>query len=90
MAFREFGHIFWGATKPVVIMTDSKPVTSFFQTKTISPTLWNACDFVLQFIFTIPHIPGKMNTAADFLSRVEIDPKEKNFKNQRSHSNKTN
>ena len=43
----------------------------------IPPPLWNACDFVLQFTFTIVHIPGKMNTAADFLSRLEIDPYEK-------------
>ena len=37
----------------------------------------NACDFVLQFNFTIAHIPGKRNTAAQFLSRLEGDPKEK-------------
>ena len=77
MAFKEFGHIFWGASKPVIIMTDSKSVTRFFQTKLIPPLLWNACDFVLQFNFTIAHIPGKMNTAADFLSRLEMDPNEK-------------
>ena len=39
MAFKEFGHIFWGATKPVIIMTDSKSVTRFFQTKMIRPPL---------------------------------------------------
>ena len=77
MAFKEFGHIFWGATKPVIIMTDSKSVTRFFQTKMIPPPLWNACDSVLQFNFTIAHIPGKINTAADFLSRLEMDPNEK-------------
>ena len=77
MAFKEFGYIFWGATKPVIIMTDSKSVARFFQTKMIPPPLWNACDFVLQINFTIAHIPGKMNTAADFLSRLEIDPNEK-------------
>ena len=77
MAFKEFGHIFWGATKPVIIMTDSKSVTRFFQTKMKSPPLWNACDFVLQFNFTIAHIPAKMNTAADFFSRLEVDPNEK-------------
>ena len=77
MAFKKFGHIFWGATKPVIIMTDSKLVTRFFQTKLIPPPLWNACDFVLQFNFTIAHIPGKKNTAADFLSRLERDPNEK-------------
>ena len=77
MAFKEFGHIFWGAIKPLIIMTESKSVTRFFQTKMIPPPLWNACDFVLQFHFCIAHIPGKMNTAADFLSRLEMDPNEK-------------
>ena len=77
MAFKEFGHVFWGATKPVIIMTDSKSVTRFFQTKMIPPPLWNARYFVLQFNFTIAHIPGKLNTGADFLSQLEKDPIEK-------------
>ena len=76
-AFKEFGHIFWGTPKPVIILTDNKSVTRFFQTKIIPPTLWNACDYVIQFNFTIAHIPGKNNTAADYLSRLEISPKEK-------------
>ena len=75
--FKEFGHIFWGAPKPVIILTDNKSVTRFFQTKIIAPSLWNACDYVIQFSFTIAHIPGKNNTAADYLSRLEIPPKEK-------------
>ena len=50
---------------------------SLFQTKIIPPTLWNACDYVIQFSFTIAHIPGKNNTATDYLSRLEICPKEK-------------
>ena len=33
--------------------------------------------FVLQFNFTFAHIPGKMNTAADFLSPLQLDPNEK-------------
>ena len=76
-AFKEFGHIFWGTPKPVIILTDNKSVTRFFQTKVIPPSLWNACDFVIQFNFTIAHIPGKNNTAADYLSRMEMDPTEK-------------
>ena len=76
-AFKEFGHIFWGTPKPVIILTDNKSVTRFFQTKMIPPTLWNACDYVIQFNFTIAHIPGKNNTAADYLSRLELSPKEK-------------
>ena len=58
-------------------MTDSKRATRFFQTKIIPPPLWIACGFVLQFNFTISHVPGKMNTAADFLFRLEKDPNEK-------------
>ena len=76
-AFKEFGHIFWGTPKPTTILTDNKSVTRFFQTKIIPPALWNACDYVLQFNFIIAHIPGKNNTAADYLSRMEMDPKEK-------------
>ena len=76
-AFKEFGHIFWGAPKPVFILTDNKAVTRFFQTKIIPPALWNACDYVIQFTFVIAHIPGAQNTAADYLSRLEADPKDK-------------
>ena len=36
-AFKEFGHIFWGAPKPVVILTDNETVTQFFQTKKNNP-----------------------------------------------------
>ena len=41
------------------------------------PPLWNACDYVLQYNFVIAHVAGAMNTAADFLSRAEINPTEK-------------
>ena len=76
-AFKEFGHIFWGTPQPVIILTDNKSVTRFFQTKIIPPPLWNACDFVIQFNFITAHIPGKKTTAADYLSRMEMDPTEK-------------
>ena len=76
--FKEFGHIFLGTPKPVIILTDNKSVTRFFQKKIIPPPLWNACDFVIQFDFTIAHIiPGKNNTVADYLSRMEMDFNEK-------------
>ena len=76
LAFKEFGHIFWVATKPVINNTHSKSVDRFFQTKTVPPRLWNACDFLLHFNFTIAQIPGKMNTAAEFLSCLKKDPNE--------------
>ena len=77
MAFLEFAHILWEATKPTIALTDNKSVTRFFQTKAIPPALWNACDYVLQFNFKIAHIAGSVNTAADFLSRLELKVTEK-------------
>ena len=77
MAFLEFAHILWEATKPTIILTDNKSVTHFFQTNAIPPALWNACDYVLQFNFRIAHLAGSVNTAADFLSRLELKVTEK-------------
>ena len=76
-AFVECGHLMWGSTFPVIVFTDNRSVTRFFQTKMIPPALWNACDYVLQYNFVIAHVAGSMNTAADFLSRTEVDPTEK-------------
>ena len=71
-AFLEFAHFLWEATKPTIFLTDNKSVTLFFQTKAIPPAPWNACDYVLHFNFTIAHIAGSVNTAADFPSRHEL------------------
>ena len=76
-AFLEYSHILWETTLPTLNMTDNRSVTGFFQTKAIPPTLRNACDYVLQFNFRITHVAGTLNTAADFLSRLELTPKEK-------------
>ena len=76
-AFKEFGHIFWGTSQPITILTDNKSETMFFQTKIIPLTLWNTCDYVMKFNFVIAHIPGKNNPAADYLSQMEVDPKDK-------------
>ena len=77
MAFLEFAHILWEATKPTIVLTDNKSVTRFIQTKAIPPALWNACDYVLQSNFKIAHIVGSVNTAADFLSSFELKVTEK-------------
>ena len=77
MAFLEFAHILWETTKPTLVLTDNKSVTRFFQTKAIPPALWIACDYVLQFNFTIAQFAGSVNTAADFLSRLELKVAEK-------------
>ena len=72
MAFLEFAHILWETSKPTIVLTDNKSVTRFFQTKALPPSLWNACDYVLQFKIKIAHIAGSVNTAADFFSRLEL------------------
>ena len=77
MAFLVFAHILWEAIKPTIVLTDNQSVTRFFQTKAIPPALWNACDYVLQFNFNTAHIAGSVNTAADFLSRLELKVTEK-------------
>ena len=76
-AFLEFAHILWETSKPAIVLTDNKSVTRYFQTKAIPPSLWNACDYVLQFNFKRTHIAGVVNTAADFFSRLELNVTEK-------------
>ena len=76
-AFVEFGHLMWGSTFPVIVFTDNRSVTRFFQTKMIPPALWNDCDYVLQNNFAIAHVAGSINAAADFLSRTKVDPTKK-------------
>ena len=34
-AFSEFGHLMWGSVFPVIVFTDNRSVTRFFQTKII-------------------------------------------------------
>ena len=72
MAFLEFAHFLWETTKPTIVLTDNKSVIRFFQTKAIPPSLWTACDYVLQFNFKVAHIAGSVSIAADFLSRLEM------------------
>ena len=75
--FLEFALILWEATKPTIVLMDNKSVTRFFQTKAIPPSLWNACDHVLQFNFQIAYVAGSVNTAANFLSRLKLEVTEK-------------
>ena len=72
MSFLEFAHILREAAKPTIASTDNKSVTRFFQTKSISPSLWCACNFVFQFNFKIVHIAGSLKTAADIFSLFEL------------------
>ena len=71
MAFLEFAHTLWEPSIPTIVLTGKKSVIGFFQTKVLPSSLWNACDYVLQFDFKNAHIAGSVNTAADFLSMLE-------------------
>ena len=73
-AFDTFAHILWGSTKPVLVLTDNRSLTRFFQAKTIPSSLWTCVDHVLNFNFVLGHIPGKANAAADYLSRIHVHP----------------
>ena len=76
LASLEYCHILWDKTLPTLVMTDNRSVTRFFQTKAIPRTLWNARGYVLHFNFPIKTVAETQNTAADFLSRIDLDPKE--------------
>ena len=71
MAFLEFAHKLWDAANPIIVLTDNKSSTRFFQTKAIPPALWNACAFELQVNFNIAYIADSIITAAEFLSRLQ-------------------
>ena len=58
-------------------MTDNKALTRFFQSKRIPLKLWNYCDQTLQFEFFLAYVPGTENPAADYLSRLDIQPEER-------------
>ena len=77
MAFLEFAHIPWEASKPTIVLTDNNSVARFFQTKALPPSSWNACNYVLQFNLKIAQIAGSVKTPADFLSRLELKVTEK-------------
>ena len=72
-AFDTFAHTLWGAKLPVLVLTDNRSLTQYFQAKTTPSPLWTAVDQVLNFSFIIGHIPGTANAAANFLSRVNVD-----------------
>ena len=68
-----FSHYIWGSSKQVIILTDNKSLTQFFQSNVIPPSLWNCLDRILAFNIVIAHNPGRANYAADFLSRKQND-----------------
>ena len=72
-ALEHFAHFIWGAIKPVLVLTDNRSLTQFFQSKSNHFSYGNAWT-VLSFDFQLEHIPRKAHSAADFLSRMQTDP----------------
>ena len=58
-ALELFSHYLWGTEKAVIVLTDNKSLTQFFQAKSIPPSLWNFLDRVLSYNLVIAHIPGR-------------------------------
>ena len=73
-ALENFSHSIWGAEKPVIVLTDHHSLTSFFQSNSLHPSLWNFMDRIIAYNLVLAHIPGKANAAADFLSGMQTDP----------------
>ena len=70
-ALDHYAHLIWGASKPVIVLTDNRSVTQFYQSKSITPTAWIFLDRVLAFNIIRAHTPGKTYHAAGFLSRMQ-------------------
>ena len=68
-----FFHYIWALSHPVVVLTDNRSLTHFFQLNTIPPSLCNFLDRVLSFNIALAHIPDKIYYSADFLSRIQTD-----------------
>ena len=75
-ALDTFSHFISGSEKSVLLLTDNKSLTRFFQAETIPPSLSNYVDRVPAFNIVVTHIPGQANAAADFLSRLQLNPNE--------------
>ena len=76
VALQQFSHFIWGAEKPRIVLTDKKNFSSFFQSKSLHPTVWNFIDRVIAYTIVLAHIPRKVKAAAYFLSRMQTGPNE--------------
>ena len=76
-AFKEFGHIFWGTLKLVIILTDNKSVNRFFfKLKSFHQLCGTRVTTLSSSILQSPIFQAKTTSQLD-LSRLEVCPKEK-------------
>ena len=64
--------LLWEATKLKKVLPDNQSVTLFLRTEAASLSLWDAWDYVLQFLFKKAHIASSVNTVVRFLSKIEV------------------
>ena len=76
-AFKEFGHFFWGVPEPVFILTDNKNRDSVFLNINCTLSLVECLRLRNTIQFCHRAHPRAQNTAADYLSLLEVDPKDK-------------
>ena len=76
MANLEFAHILREATKPTIVLTDNKTVARFSKRRQFCQHC-GMLVIMLQFYFKKAHIAGSVNTAIEFLSRLELEVTEK-------------
>ena len=58
-------------------MTENKSIICSLEMKALLTASLNTCDHVLHFNFKIADITGSVNTAADFLTELDFEVKEK-------------
>lgn len=73
-ALKKYHKFLWG--KPFVLYTDHRALTYLHTQKIASPMMIQWLDTLLDYSFTIIHLPGKLNTLPDLLSRLDIPDKE--------------
>ena len=73
-ALDHLGHFIWDATKLVLVLIDKRSLPQFTRSASIHSSLWNFLERVLSSNFLLAPIPGKANSAAGFLSSMQIDP----------------
>ena len=75
-ALRTFPQFIRRSEKPILTLTDKKSLTSFLETKTIPPSLWNYVDSVTAFNKVVTETLWNATAAADFFSRLQLSQNE--------------
>ena len=89
-AILEYSHILWETTIPTMGFVRQQFSNKILPDKNNTTRTLECCDYVLQFKFRIMHVAGSQNTAANFLSKLELTPKKSTTKAKGRYLNVTN